>query len=330
MSVLQELREAAANAVSTVAPGTVRIGRDGGRGLGLVIAPGLVVTSAHNLRGRQVTVAFAGGVATGTVRAVDADGDLAVIAVETGAAPPVAWSDAEVAIGDPVWTVTLTPQGATRVTPGSVSAVGRPFRGPGGRLIAASIEHTALLARGSSGGALVGADGRVVGLNTHRLGDGFYLALPTDAALQARLAHLVAGRSPTRRRLGVALAPAHAARRLRAAVGLPERDGLLVRGVEDGSPAATADIRRGDLIVAVDETPVVTADDLFAALDTSADTLQVTIVRGGDEQTVTVDVAGSDVAGSDVAGSDVAGSDVAGSDAAPSGAAAPEEPRSAG
>jgi serine protease Do len=188
-----------------------------------------------------------------------------------------------------VWTVTLTPGGGTRVTGGTVSSVGRPFRGPGGRLIAGSLEHTAPLARGSSGGALVDTEGHVVGLNTHRLGDGFYLALPADADLQGRIERLASGHSPVRRRLGVALAPAHAARRLRAAVGLPERDGLLVRAVEDASPAAAAGLHTGDLIVGVAGRSIVTADDLFAALDTSELRVEVVVARGGEDVTVVVD-----------------------------------------
>lgn len=290
MSVLDELQHAAAVVTASVAPGTVRIGRNGGRGLGLVTGPGVVVTNAHNLRGRQVTVTFADGrSAVGDVRAVDGDGDLAVVAVDTAGTAAVPWSEAAAAVGMPVWTVTLTPAGATRVTSGTVSAIGRPFRGPGGRLIAASVEHTAPLARGSSGGALVDAEGQVVGINTHRLGDGFYLALPTDASLRGRIDRLAGGHSPVRRRLGVALAPGHAARRLRAAVGLPERDGLLVRGVEDGSPAATAGIRTGDLIVEVGGRAIATPDDLFAALEVSEPRLAVVVARGGDDVTVEVD-----------------------------------------
>ena len=79
---------------------------------------------------------------------------------------------------------------------------------------------------------------------------GLLLALPADAALAARVEALGRGEAPARPRLGVALAPPRAARRLRAAVGLPERDGLLVRGVEADSPAERAGLERGDLIVA--------------------------------------------------------------------------------
>ena len=95
------------------------------------------------------------------------------------------------------------------------------------------------------------------------MGDGFYLAVPADATLRERVDQLAAGQSPTHRRLGVSIAPAHVARRLRRAVGLPERDGLLVRGVEDGSPAAAAGITTGDLIVSAGGRDVGTADDLL-------------------------------------------------------------------
>ena len=95
----------------------------------------------------------------------------------------------------------------------------------------------------------VDAAGTLVGLNTNRIGEGFYLALPADAALRARVDALGRGESPKRLRLGVAIAPSHVARRLRRSVGLPERDGVLVRGVEDDSLAAAAGIEAGDLIV---------------------------------------------------------------------------------
>ena len=108
--------------------------------------------------------------------------------------------------------------------------------------------------------------GRLVGINTNRIGEGFYLALPADAALRDRIDALGRGESPKRPRLGVAVAPSHVAQRMRRSVGLPERDGVLVRGVEDGSPAAAAGIEAGDLIVEAGGRPVTDADELFAAL----------------------------------------------------------------
>jgi S1-C subfamily serine protease len=174
------------------------------------------------------------------------------------------------------------------VTVGFVSSVARSFRGPGGRRIAGSIEHTAPLAPGSSGGALVDGDGRLMGLNTNRIGEGFYLALPADAALRSRVEGLGRGESVERPRLGVAIAPNHVARRLRRSVGLPERDGILVRGVEDGSAAADAGVEVGDLIVSTGGRPIRDADDLQDALGSLEPPYELVVVRGADERTLTV------------------------------------------
>jgi serine protease Do len=86
----------------------------------------------------------------------------------------------------------------------------------------------------------------------------------------------------------VAIAPNHVARRLRRSVGLPERDGILVRGVEDGSAAAAAGIAVGDLIVSAGGRTIADADDLQDALGTLKLPFDVVIVRGADEKTVTV------------------------------------------
>src|SRR5947208_2218989 len=113
----------------------------------------------------------------------------------------------------------------------SVVGIGSRLRGSGGRRIGGSLEHTAPLAPGSSGGPLLDADGHLVGLNTNRLGEGFYLALPADAALRGRVEALGRGESVSRPRLGIAVAPSRVASHLRQSVGLPARDGVLVREV---------------------------------------------------------------------------------------------------
>ena len=94
-----------------------------------------------------------------------------------------------------------------RTTFGLVSATGRGFRGPRGRRVAGSIEHTAPLPRGSSGGPLVDPGGNLLGLNAVRRDGGFILALPADAALRRRVDELARGEAVERPRLGVALAP---------------------------------------------------------------------------------------------------------------------------
>ncbi|MPY95735.1 MAG: hypothetical protein GEV08_22585, partial [Acidimicrobiia bacterium] len=265
-SALQELSHAARAVVAAAGPATVAIGRDG-RGSGTVLAEGKILTNAHNLRDRTTQVTFADGrVAQAEVVGADLDGDLAVLAVDTAGIAPLEWASDEVDQGDWVFTLAAGGPRGPRVTTGMVSGRDRAFRGPRGRRVRGSIEHTAPLARGSSGGALLDAAGRVVGVNTHRVERGFYLALPTDADLRRRVDALAAGVTPVRHRLGIALAPGHVAARLRASVGLAPRDGLLVRGVEDGSPAAEAGVRAGDLLVGAAAVDLRTADDLFDAL----------------------------------------------------------------
>ena len=295
MSVLDELERAVRQVADRVGPSVVGIGRGRGRGSGVVLADGLVATNAHNIRGEETTVVFGGDrSAVGRVAGVDVDADLAVIAVDTGGAPAIAWADAAATVGAVVFAL-ANPGGQLRVTFGLVSAVDRAFRGPRGRRIAGSIEHTAPLPRGASGGPVVDADGRLLGIDTNRLGDGFYLALPADAELRQRLDALGRGESTVRPRLGVGIAPARVARQLRRSVGLPERDGLLVRVVEDGGPADQAGLRTGDLLVEAGGRPLTDADELHEALDQVGEdqTLTFRVVRGTDELTVTVRFGGS-------------------------------------
>ena len=143
---------------------------------------------------------------------------------------------------------------------------------------------------GSSGGPVLNAAGQLLGINTNRLGEGFYLAIPADEALRGRVDALARGESVQPPQLGVAIAPGHVARRLRRAVGLPEADGLLIREVSENSPAARAGLARGDLIVAAGGQPVSSVDDLSGALRAAAPggTVEMTVLRGTDERVIQV------------------------------------------
>jgi serine protease Do len=289
MTALDELQKTITDVSTRIGPSVVGIGSRL-RGSGVVIADGKVLTNAHNLRGDEVTVAFAGGRTTrGKVAGVDIDGDLAVVNVDTSGAKAVEWADgAAVTPGTIVFATAAAPDGAARVTLGTISAVARAFRGPGGRRIAGSIEHTAPLAPGSSGGPVLNAKGQLLGINTNRIGEGFYLALPADTTLRQRVDALGRGENVERPRLGVAVAPSFVAARMRASVGLPEREGLLVRGVEDGSLADKAGIQQGDLIVEAAGKRVTDADALFETLAAAKLPFQVKVVRGTEERTVSV------------------------------------------
>jgi S1-C subfamily serine protease len=133
-------------------------------------------------------------------------------------------------------------------------------------------------------------------VNLLRLDGGLIIALGVGGGLREAVDRLASGEEPVRPRLGIAVAPARVARRMRRAVGLPERDGVLVRAVEDGSPAASSGIARGDLIVAASGRDVDGIDALHRALDETSGNgaLRITLVRGADEREVDVDLAGGE------------------------------------
>ena len=285
--VLAALQQAVVEATERVGPAVVGIGRGWGRGSGVVFAPGQVLTVAHVLRGDEVAVTIGGEVVEGRVLGADSDLNVALLAVDTGDVEPVAWADEGVEAGAPVFALANPGGRGLRATFGLVSATGRSFRGPRGRRIGGSLEHSAPLPRGSSGGPLVDAEHHLLGLNTIRIEGGLILAVPADAAMQRRAEALHSGAAKHRPRLGIAIAPPRAARRMRAAVGLPERDGLLVRGVEADGPAAKAGIERGDLLIGVGGQPLSTVDALFDALEGGGE-LTLQVLRGTEERTVSV------------------------------------------
>ncbi|MFQ5948202.1 MAG: S1C family serine protease [Acidimicrobiia bacterium] len=301
MNPFDGLRQAVAAVAREVGPSVVGIGHRWATGSGVVISDGAVLTNTHNLRRGQVMVSFADGrTEPGRPLGVDVDGDLAVVATDTGEIESVAWPEdiAEPAIGDPVMALADPGGRGLRVTWGLVSSIQRSFQGPRGRRIGGSFEHTAPLLPGSSGGPLVDPEGQLLGINTHRLRGGFYLALPADASMRRRVEEMSAGESPRRLRLGVGVAPVDVARRLRRAVGLPEADGLLIRMVEEGGPAERAGLTVGDLIVAVDGQPVTDVDSLYQVLDDARPgaELDVQLLRGVDPVTLTVELAEADAA----------------------------------
>src|SRR4029077_3294790 len=180
MTVLDEIQASIRQLSEGAGRSVVGIGQRWGVGSGVVLGEGRVLTNAHNVRGDQVTVTFADGrTAEGSVAGRDADSDLAVLRVDTGETPALPWpSSASVEIGKPVFALANPGGRGLRVTFGFVSGIERTFRGPRGRRITGSLEHPAPLLPGSSGGPVLDGDGQLLGINTNRLGEGFYLAIP--------------------------------------------------------------------------------------------------------------------------------------------------------
>jgi serine protease Do len=282
-----------------VGPAVVGLGAGARGGSGVVVGPGRVLTLARNVADEEIELHLAGGGRlTGRVAGRDATLDAAVIAVDGLAAAPVSWApgDApEPGIGTPVVALADPAGRGLRATAGAVASAPRGVRGPRGRLVEGVLEHTAPLPRGSGGGPLVDGEGRLLGINAVRRPDGFILAWPA-AALRRVVDELATGSHRPPRQLGVAVAPPVMARRLRAAVGLPAQDGVLVHGVRAGSAADAAGLARGDLIVGAGGREVTGLDDLYAALDAAGEgALALEVVRGTEHRDLTADLGGEAV-----------------------------------
>jgi S1-C subfamily serine protease len=170
---------------------------------------------------------------------------------------------------------------AGSVTAGVVSALGRSLPS-GGRLVENVIQTDAALNPGNSGGALVDARGRLVGVNTAVAGIGLGLAVPVNATTLGIVATLIRDGRVRRAYLGVVgggrpLAPRHAD-------ALGQREGVGVIDVSKGSPADRAGLRPTDTILSVDTTTVRSASDLQRLMDADAISRALTmrVLRGDD------------------------------------------------
>src|SRR5436305_3674820 len=162
MSALTELEESIQAAADGTGPAVVGIGGGWRGGSGVVVRPGLILTSAHNLRHDEVTVVFSDGrQETGSVAGSDPDLGLAAVEVDTSEVAPIRWepSQAEARIGRAVFALANPGGRGLRVTPGVVSSTTRSFRGARGRRISRAVERSAPLPGGASGGPRAGAGG---------------------------------------------------------------------------------------------------------------------------------------------------------------------------
>jgi S1-C subfamily serine protease len=276
-----EALDAYSRAVSSVAErlipsiASLRVSRSmsgwGGAGSAVAFTPdGYLVTSAHVVAGTdRGTAAFVDG-AERPFRMVGRDplSDLAVVRVEGEVAAAMLGDAARLRVGQLVVAIGNPLGFAGSVTAGVVSALGRSLAardGRASRLVENVIQTDAALNPGNSGGALAVSSGRVVGINTAIAGVGLGLAVPIDGSTQRILGSLILDGRVRRAFLGVV----GGTRPLPASLagGLGRSRALEVVQLLDGSPAAAAGIRPGDLILELDGRPIEGVGDLQRLLD---------------------------------------------------------------
>jgi S1-C subfamily serine protease len=263
----------------------VRTRRGQGAGSASVItSDGFLLTSAHVVEGADgAEAAFADGTEVhADVIGRDPLSDLAVLRARGDVPPALTLGDAAqlrvgqlvVALGNPLGL-------AGSVTAGIVSALGRSLPTRAGRVVDEVIQTDAALNPGNSGGALADSEGRVVGVNTAVAGVGVGLAVPINDTTRHIITTLMTQGRVRRAWLGIAGAQSPLPPPLAAKVG--RRSGLRVAQVIDGSPAAHAGLRLGDIMVSVNGEHVVTSTALQRLMveDAIGRRLEITVWRNG-------------------------------------------------
>ncbi len=263
----------------------VRTRRGQGAGSASVItSDGFLLTSAHVVEGADgAGAAFADGTEVhADVIGRDPLSDLAVLRARGDVPPALTLGDAAqlrvgqlvVALGNPLGL-------AGSVTAGIVSALGRSLPTRAGRVVDEVIQTDAALNPGNSGGALADSEGRVVGVNTAVAGVGVGLAVPINDTTRHIITTLMTQGRVRRAWLGIAGAQSPLPPALAAKVG--RRSGLRVAQVIDGSPAAHAGLRLGDIMVSVNGEDVVTSTALQRLMveDAIGRRLEITVWRNG-------------------------------------------------
>jgi S1-C subfamily serine protease len=261
--VVEGVRDAVVHIGVKQQPGQGR----GGSGSGFVLTPdGYIATNSHVVGDAgEIRVSFADGeTASASLVGDDPDSDLAIIRVNRpqlqhahfGNSARLRVGQIAVAIGNPLGF-------QQTVTAGVISALGRTMRARSGRLMENIIQTDAALNPGNSGGPLMNSRGEVIGVNTAMIpsAQGICFAIASNTA-EFIAAWLIKEGRIRRAWLGIQgqAAPLHP--RIARHLGMQQRQGVLVLGVEPGSPADRAGVREGDLLVAFKGQVVADLDDL--------------------------------------------------------------------
>ncbi|HEY5020296.1 MAG TPA: trypsin-like peptidase domain-containing protein [Steroidobacteraceae bacterium] len=272
---------------------SVHIGRarhggivNAGGGSGVIVTPdGYLLTNQHVVQGAaRVEISLIDGDSVDAqVIAEDASTDLAVLRAHASGLPAAGLQASQglrvgqlvVAIGNPFGF-------EATVSAGVLSAHGRTLRASDGRLIEGIVQHTAPLNPGNSGGPLVDARARVVGINTAIIAaaQGIGFAVPASTAEWVISEVLTHGRV-RRAYLGIAGRTRRLDRRLVRALSLPSDHALEVVSREPHTPAADSDLRVGDILIAAQAHTIASVDALHRFLSrwTIGEPLEFSVLR---------------------------------------------------
>jgi S1-C subfamily serine protease len=269
--------------VARLSPSVVTVRTGEGLGSGVVYQPDVVITNQHVVAGATaVTIDYADGTSSaGTVLAADEITDIAVIRTERGGLPVPEYRTELPRPGDPVLAIGSPLGFEGTVSAGIVSALNRQIPGSAEQSYALVdlIQVDAGISPGNSGGALLDAAGRVIGINEAYIppaAGAVSLGFAIPAATAVDIAdQLLADGTATHPVLGVSLA--RLTPEIGRALGVAAESGALVTGVPQGGPAAAAGVQPGDVVVALGDREVGSIEDLLGALRDTEPGRQTTV-----------------------------------------------------
>jgi S1-C subfamily serine protease len=291
--LLAALSDGMADAVEKIGPAVVRVnGRRRRPASGVVYAPNMVLTASHALeREEDLTVGISDG-RTISAQFVgrDPSTDLAALRVEDLDVETATPAKGAARIGQLALAVGSPGRGeGPRASLGVVSSVGGPMRTWRGARLERYIQTDATPYPGFSGGPLIEARGKVLGIMTTGLARGSALAIPAELAW--RVAKTLEERGSVKRGyLGILSQPVRLPDGQR--LGLTQRGGLLVVGVEESSPAGQGGLLIGDILATLDGQSVEDTEDLLVLLtgERVGREAAVQVIRGGELQTLKITV----------------------------------------
>src|SRR5688572_16655131 len=291
-NVLVELSDALADAAEKTGNATVLVNaRRRMPASGIVYASDLMLTADHVVeREEGIKVILADG-AEVSARVVgrDAGSDLAVLKLERSAGAIAEATKTSARLGQIALALGRPSSDGIEASLGTVSAVGGPIRTGRGGMLERYLRTDSISYPGFSGGPLVAADGAVLGLNTSGLANGAVVTIPADIAWRIADTLVKHGRIK-RGYLGIRSQTVDISEAAQKALQREQSTGLLIVGVENGSPAANGGLIVGDILVGVAGEPVLHHDELFARLngDVVGKSTPIDVIRGGQPQTLNV------------------------------------------
>ncbi len=290
-NALAEVSSAMAQAVQKAAGFTLMVSARRRRpASGVAYAPDLVLTADHVVEREEGIQVFAGGdLLKATLVGRDPVSDLALLRIEQKVLTAAPRTSSEGTVGMLGLTIGRPDDGGVQAGLAMISAVAGPVRTMRGGLLKRYFRLDATPLPGFSGGALVDANGDLLGIITSGLAMGVLLSLPSSLAWETAAVLEKHGRIK-RGYLGVRSQPVEIPVSARAGLKRDQSTGLLLVSVEEDSPAGQGGMQVGDILVAIGGEPVSDPDELMAALsaDVTGKTVAVQVLHGG--QPVTLDV----------------------------------------